>query len=339
MPLFSVIIPTYNRKHFLRRALRSVMRQSCQDFEVIVVDDGSTDGTEAMVAGFPRVVYLRQQNRGPGAARNLGWERATGDYLAFLDSDDLWFPWTLATFARCLKAHHRPAFVSGHYFPFYDEKRVREVKEEAFDSKYYRDYFASASAHTWVGAGGMLVRCDCRARFPTSLHVAEDLYLIMQLGIEDGFVSIQNPCTFAYRYHGNNAIVDAERTFSGLRELVRAEKAGKFPGGRHRGRERRMLLARPARQVGLRAVEQAQYRKAARIYLETFWWQVESGRWRFLLGLPALAIAGLPRAFRHAWRNEPATTYSNPENFATLEVTPQEAARRAGIMSADSDEP
>ncbi|HEY0791748.1 MAG TPA: glycosyltransferase family A protein [Chthoniobacterales bacterium] len=333
MPLFSVVVPTFNRKHLLQRALQSVMRQSCQDFELIVIDDGSTDGTEAMVTGFSRVRYSRQQNKGPGAARNLGWEQATGDYLAFLDSDDLWFPWTLTTFAQCLEEHQHPAFVSGHYFPFYDERKVREVKPEGFASMFYRDYFSSAPTHTWVGAGGVLVRRDCRARFPTSMHVAEDLYLSMQLGVEEGFVSIQSPYTFAYRYHGANAIVDAERTFYGVLELVRAEKAGKFPGGRERAAERRLLLTRPARQVGLHAVERAQYRQAARIYLETFPWQLGSGRGRFLLGLPALAVAGLPRAVLRTWRKEQEANFSNPENFATLAVTRQEAARYASMVA------
>ncbi len=87
----SVIIPTFNRLAFLREAIESVFAQSCQDFELIVVDDGSTDGTRAYLAGLgERVRYLHQKNSGPSAARNRGISEAKGVYLAFLDSDDLW---------------------------------------------------------------------------------------------------------------------------------------------------------------------------------------------------------------------------------------------------------
>ena len=97
-PTVSVIIPTYNRAHLLPRALESVLAQTFEDLEVLVVDDGSTDGTEAVVTGYDdRVRYLRQpQNAGVSAARNRGLREARGEFVAFLDSDDEWFPEKLA---------------------------------------------------------------------------------------------------------------------------------------------------------------------------------------------------------------------------------------------------
>ena len=95
IPTVSVIIPAYNRAHVVDQAINSVLQQIYQDFEIIVVDDASTDNTEDVVKGFgdPRIHYLRQQqNRGAPWARNLGAEVARGEYLAFLDSDDLWYP-------------------------------------------------------------------------------------------------------------------------------------------------------------------------------------------------------------------------------------------------------
>lgn len=94
-PSVSVIIPAYNRGHTIDRAIQSVLEQTFQDFEMIVVDDSSIDGTRARVEGFrdPRIRYLRhEQNRGAAAARNTGIRAARGEYLAFLDSDDEWLP-------------------------------------------------------------------------------------------------------------------------------------------------------------------------------------------------------------------------------------------------------
>jgi glycosyltransferase involved in cell wall biosynthesis len=95
MPLVSVIIPTYNRAHTIERALQSVATQTLQDFEIVVVDDASTDNTTAIVTQFndPRVRLLKhEQNLYAGAARNTGMAAATGKYIAFLDSDDAWLP-------------------------------------------------------------------------------------------------------------------------------------------------------------------------------------------------------------------------------------------------------
>ncbi|MFP4391698.1 MAG: glycosyltransferase family 2 protein [Desulfohalobiaceae bacterium] len=90
--LVSVIIPTYNRGHWLPRAMYSVLEQSYSSLELIVVDDGSTDQTPSMLQKIAdsRFIYLRQQNQGVAAARNLGIKKAKGEYIALLDSDDLW---------------------------------------------------------------------------------------------------------------------------------------------------------------------------------------------------------------------------------------------------------
>ena len=107
----SVIIPTYNRDAWVTEAVASVLAQTFQDFEVLVVDDGSTDGTMEALATFGDQVRVirRAERRGVSAARNLGAAAATGDWLAFLDSDDLWLPDKLAHQVKYLKA--RPDLV------------------------------------------------------------------------------------------------------------------------------------------------------------------------------------------------------------------------------------
>lgn len=94
-PTVSMIVPTYNRAHLLGRAIQSVLNQTYQDFELIVVDDGSSDNTGEVVATFAdsRIHYLRhEENRGAAAARNTAIKTAQGRYIAFLDSDDEWLP-------------------------------------------------------------------------------------------------------------------------------------------------------------------------------------------------------------------------------------------------------
>jgi len=97
-PLYSVVIPTYDRGHLLADGIASVFAQGIDDVEVIVVDDGSTDDTGKVAAGLdPRVRYVYQPNRGQAAARNRGIDLARGEMIAFLDSDDVWMADKLAT--------------------------------------------------------------------------------------------------------------------------------------------------------------------------------------------------------------------------------------------------
>ena len=90
-PKVSVIVPTYNRADRLEEALRSIISQTYKDFELIVVDDGSTDNTPKVMQSFPGAQYLAmEKNSGVSKARNLGLACAKGQFICFLDSDDLW---------------------------------------------------------------------------------------------------------------------------------------------------------------------------------------------------------------------------------------------------------
>jgi glycosyltransferase involved in cell wall biosynthesis len=99
MPHVSIIIPTYNREAFIRQAILSIITQSYRDFELIVIDDGSTDTTSAIIKSIndSRIVLLNTKHSGVSHARNRGIEKARGTWIAFLDSDDYWLPKKLAT--------------------------------------------------------------------------------------------------------------------------------------------------------------------------------------------------------------------------------------------------
>jgi glycosyltransferase involved in cell wall biosynthesis len=115
--LVSVVIPCYNQAHFLGEAIESVLAQRYTDFEVIVVDDGSTDNTSEVASRYEEVRLIRQQNRGLAGARNRGLGEARGEYVVFLDSDDRLLAKALEVGVRELESHPECAFVSGHYRP------------------------------------------------------------------------------------------------------------------------------------------------------------------------------------------------------------------------------
>jgi glycosyltransferase involved in cell wall biosynthesis len=107
MPVVSVVVPLFNKQAYVRRALESIFSQTFTDFELIVVDDGSTDQGPSLVETFsdPRLRLIRQSNGGPGAARNRGLKEASGDFVAFLDADDAWSQDYLEKGVRILQEH------------------------------------------------------------------------------------------------------------------------------------------------------------------------------------------------------------------------------------------
>jgi glycosyltransferase involved in cell wall biosynthesis len=132
--LVSVVVPTYNRARVIAETLDSILAQTYPHLEVVVVDDGSTDDTEAVVAPYrDRVTYLRQQNQGLAGARNLGFQTSTGDYVAWLDSDDLWNRDKLALQVAVLDRHPEVAVVASDFSAF----DVDGYFEQSHASSYY----------------------------------------------------------------------------------------------------------------------------------------------------------------------------------------------------------
>jgi glycosyltransferase involved in cell wall biosynthesis len=112
-PLVSVVMAAYNAAEFIGAALESIYAQDYEPLEIVVVDDGSTDGTKEIVGSFPDVRYLQQENAGPAAARNRAFAEARGDFVAVLDSDDLMAPGRIKRQAAFLSAHSDVGAVLG----------------------------------------------------------------------------------------------------------------------------------------------------------------------------------------------------------------------------------
>jgi glycosyltransferase involved in cell wall biosynthesis len=166
MSKVSVIIPTYNRAHLIRRAIQSVLNQTYQDFEIIVVDDGSTDNTEEVVKSFndARISYIRHENnKGEAAARNTGIKAAKREYIAFQDSDDESFPQRLE---KQIKVFENESLKIGLVYSdmiLIDKKgKKRYIKPAEFSPK---DKFIYKKALNYervcIGIGTSLVRKSC----------------------------------------------------------------------------------------------------------------------------------------------------------------------------------
>lgn len=188
----SVIVPTFNRARWLGNAIRSALHQLHAGDELIVIDDGSTDDTPAVVAAFgERVTYLRGEHRGAGPARNLGLAHARGDLVAFLDDDDEWLPGKLARQRAFLEAHPDVLFCFSDFQVVAGDGEVqhRFLRHWRHDARSFRDMFgpperiAGCDVHVgdlyvwqltglYVLANTLVVR---RAAAGDALHFAEDL--------------------------------------------------------------------------------------------------------------------------------------------------------------------
>ena len=198
MPSFSIIIPVYNAGAYIESSLASVFAQTYCDFEVIIVDDGSTDDTVDCVNTFSHHAALRyvyQANAGPAAARNTGLDLARGQFIAFLDSDDLWHPRKLE--AHWQRMQNAPSL--GMSFDWF------EVFYERPEANRLSPWFAPPSKVTlgwqdfllrnWTGTSStVVVRAEClkgQLRFDARFRTGEDYQLwiaIAQAGWEIGFI-------------------------------------------------------------------------------------------------------------------------------------------------------
>lgn len=291
-PFFSVIIPAYNRAGVIGATLASVAQQDEKDYEILVVDDGSTDDTAQVAAALSGVRVLRQENGGPGKARNLGISKARGRYVAFLDSDDVWFPWTLRTYREAIEAHGEPAFVAGKHVAFEDDDALRRVGSSPMRARRFSDYLETAAAEVWIGTCGACIRRDALESVDgfTPRHInAEDSDLWLRLGTAPGLIRIEDPPVFGYRMQQGSAVADLRRTYEGSRHLIGQERAGQYPGGLARRRERWEIITRHVRPASIRCLRGGLLLQGCALYAATLPWNAALMRVRYLGAFPLLA--------------------------------------------------
>lgn len=195
-PLVSVVIPVFNGERFLREAVQSVLDQGYSPAEVIVVDDGSTDGTADVARSLPGPVrYLHQHNQGPAAARNRGIEHAQGELIAFADADDLWPAGKLELQLPLLR-DAKIDIVLG---------RVQQVRLSEMDGETQSEEFAEPAFS--VNLGSAVIRKSVFARvglFDETMRYSEDVDWFMRAREAGASIVTIDAVTLLYRQHEQN---------------------------------------------------------------------------------------------------------------------------------------
>lgn len=186
-PLVSVIIPTYNCARYITEAIESVLNQTCKDFEIIIIDDGSTDNTGNIINDYIEknytIKYFYQKNKGPAAARNNGLSKARGEYIAFLDSDDIWLPEFLHKLVSKIESNPETGFI-------YCGCLFVSAEREIIPDYIRRNYFVRGNivldlfCNYFLMTGSVVIRKQCLDKvgyFNEKLLVGEDYDLFLRV--------------------------------------------------------------------------------------------------------------------------------------------------------------
>nr|WP_294926811.1 glycosyltransferase family 2 protein [uncultured Flavobacterium sp.] len=191
MAFFSIVIPLYNKVAYIESALKSVLNQTFKDYEIIIINDGSTDNSEIKVLEIndSRIQLLNQKNQGASVARNLGIEKANSDYIAFLDADDYWFPNHLETLEKLIKDCPQAGLYASRYISKVSEKKFitnsfLSIRENF--SGIIPDFFYSSLVSRIALTSAVIVPkavFDKTGFFNTSITSGQDLDLWVRIAI------------------------------------------------------------------------------------------------------------------------------------------------------------
>lgn len=206
LPFVSVVIPAYNGERYIIAAVESVLQQTYQHFEMIVVDDGSTDGTAAVLSPYcDRIRYVQQSNQGVASARNRGLQLAQGELIAFLDQDDIWLPDKLLLQVACLEVKSQVGMVHSGW------QRVDQDGEKISNIEPWHNA-PKLDLHEWlqwmpVLLSAMLFRLDWIERvggFDSEFKQACDVDLIQRLALATCQTAWVRQVVVLYRQHSCN---------------------------------------------------------------------------------------------------------------------------------------
>jgi glycosyltransferase involved in cell wall biosynthesis/SAM-dependent methyltransferase len=223
-PLVSIIIPCYNYGHFLAEALESVLYQAYPTKEIVVVDDGSTDDTQAVVARYPEVIYIYQPNQGLSAARNTGIQKSHGTYLVFLDADDWLFPDALAINVRYLRQHPQAAFTAGAHTLYYTTGEAPRTKPTIFSNDPYYSLLYRGNFVAMIATVMFARWVFNEITFDASLANCEDYDLFLKITRHYPIIQ-HNHQLAAYRMHSAAMSTASGAMLSGALKVLDRQKS------------------------------------------------------------------------------------------------------------------
>jgi glycosyltransferase involved in cell wall biosynthesis len=209
-PLVSIIVPCYNSSRFIRTALDSIFQQSYSNYEIIVVNDESTDDTEAILLSYwDRINYVKRKNGGPSAAKNSGLEIAQGDFITFLDHDDTFAPNKLEIQVKCLQENVDALACIGKSHYVFSEGATPDLVIFPDDTHEVHNYLL----------GSMLFRKEVFEKyglFNENLIYAEDIDLVNRLRENQEKMVVINEVTLHYSMHSSNLTKNRMDTAQGM---------------------------------------------------------------------------------------------------------------------------
>jgi glycosyltransferase involved in cell wall biosynthesis len=263
-PAVSIIIPTYNRRQLIARSIKSVLNQTYQNFELIIVDDGSTDGTEEVVAAFndQRIRYVRrEENKGEAAARNMGIKAARCDYIAYQDSDDEWLPEKLARQMKLLEDASPQVGVI--YTGFWKaENRRKTYIPFSWVNQKNGDIHKELLKGNFIGSPVALIKKECFDNvglFDERLHNLVDWEMWLRISRRYHFRCVDEPLAIAH-YDSDNVSDNSDSLIDAM-ELVLEKNRDEF-------KEEKKLLARHWINIGNLLVARGETKRGRRYIVD-----------------------------------------------------------------------